>query len=364
MTHILFNSARRLPEPAARLLSSAVPAILFAAAVLVSVPALAEGTADDPHAGHQSHGTHAPPAPSSGSTLEGGDTGAAAGGAATGGASGAGAGASGAATGSPGPRDGATPDAAHDAHRHHRRPAPLQPAPDPAQAQGLATEPAAHDAHSGRHESHGADRFLWLRADQLEAVDGADGTALQWKGSLSWGDTFNRVWLASEGEREEGSSHELQTRLFWSHAVSPWWDATLGLRQDNGSGDSRSWVGIGLRGLAPYWFETEATLYAGEGGQALLEIDVDYELLMTNRLILEPELELRVHGRDDAARGEGAGLADSSIGLRLRYEFSRKFAPYLGVEWTQLQGNTRDLAEAAGERVHDTRAVAGLRFWY
>lgn len=364
MTHSLFNPARRLPDPAASLLKATVPAILFGAAAFLSAPALAQGAGDDPHAGHHEHGAHGSAAPSSGGTPAGVDTGAGPGGTATGGTSGAGAGAGGAATATPGPREGAMPEAAHDAHRHHRRPAPLQPPPDPAQAQGLATEPSAHEPHSGEHMSHGSDEFLWLRADQLEAVEGADGTALQWKGSLSWGDTFNRVWLASEGEREEGSSHELETRLFWSHAVSPWWDATLGLRHDNHPGEDRAWVGIGLRGLAPYWFETEATLYAGEGGQALLEIDVDYELLLTNRLILEPELELGVYGRDDAAHGEGAGLADTRFGLRLRYEFSRKFAPYVGVEWTQLQGNTRDLAEAAGARVHDTRAVAGLRFWY
>lgn len=314
MTH----SFSRLTRP---LWTRALPGILLGVVALLPAPALAEGAADDPHAGHDMHGTPAPVAPMA-----------------------------------PAPAD--------QQHRHVHPPAPVPPAPDPAQAQGLATEPAAHEAHSGRHESHGADRFLWLRGDQIEVADGGDGTALDWKGSLSWGDTFNRVWLASEGEREDGGSHELQTRLFWSHAVSPWWDATLGLRQDNGSGDSRSWAGIGLRGLAPYWFETEATLYAGEGGQALLEIDVDYELLLTNRLILEPELELSALGRDDAARGEGAGLADSSIGLRLRYELSRKFAPYVGIEWTQRHGNTRDLAEAAGERVHDTRAVAGLRFWY
>lgn len=236
--------------------------------------------------------------------------------------------------------------------------------PDAAQAQGLNTEPSAHDPQSGEHVAHGSNNFGWLKVDQLEAVDTTDDTGLRWKGSLSWGDSFDRLWLASEGEQADGTAEDIETRLFVSHAVSPWWNATLGLRADNGPGDSRQWVGIGLQGLAPYWFETAATLYASEGGQTALRLDADYELLLTNWLILQPELELNAYGKDEPSRLEGAGLADTRVGLRLRYEISRQFAPYVGVEWTQQYGNTRDAADALGERTHDTRAVAGVRMWY
>lgn len=242
-------------------------------------------------------------------------------------------------------------------------PAPSS-APDAAQAQGLDTEPSPHDAHTGTHESHGDDGFLWFRADQFEALDTGDDPAQRWRASLSWGNSLERVWLASEGERQEDRSHELDTRLFLSHAVAPFWNATVGLRETHGAGNAQSWVGIGLQGLAPYWFETSATLYAGEGGQTALRLEADYELLLSNRLILQPELELNLYGRDDAAREQGAGLADSRAGLRLRYEVTRQFAPYVGIEWTQSYGDTRDRVTAAGERAHDRRAVAGVRFWY
>ena len=263
--------------------------------------------------------------------------------------------------------------AGHDTHPGHAMPVPSATpaattpagAADAAQAQGLDTEPSAHDPQTGEHMAHGSNNFLWLRADQLEAVDTADDTALHWKGSLSWGDTMDRVWLASEGEQAGGKAGELdETRLFVSHAVSPWWNATLGLRADNGPGDSRRWVGVGLQGLAPYWFETAVTLYAGEDGQAALRLDTDYELLLSNRLILQPELELNAYGKDEPSRLEGAGLADTRVSLRLRYEISRQFAPYVGLEWTQQYGNTRDFTAAVGERAHDSRVVAGVRMWY
>lgn len=267
--------------------------------------------------------------------------------------------------------------ASPDPHAGHRMPMPAGPgldmstpavspaaAVDPAQAQGLATEPTPHDAHTGKHESHGDDGFLWWRADRLEAVDTADGTAQQWRGSLSWGNSLDRVGLASEGERLDGHAQELDTQLFVSHAVAPFWNAVAAVRATNGAGPSRHWVGVGLQGLAPYWFETSAMVYAGDGGQAAIKLDLDYELLLTNRLILQPELELNAYGRDDAAQGQGAGLADARAGLRLRYEITRQFAPYVGIEWTQAYGATRDLLAMAGERSHDSRAVAGLRFWY
>lgn len=259
------------------------------------------------------------------------------------------------------------PATANDAHAGHgAAPTTAAPAsaPDAVQAQGLDTEPSPHDPHTGAHESHGGDGFLWLRADRFEAVDTGNDAAQRWRGSLSWGNSFNRVWLASEGERQDDRSQELDTQLFASHAVAPFWNATLGLRETNGAGAAQSWVGLGIQGLAPYWFETSATLYAGEGGQTALRLEADYELLLSNRLILQPEVELNAHGREDASREQGAGLADTRAGLRLRYEFTRKFAPYVGVEWTQSWGNTRDLVTAAGERAHDSRAVAGVRFWY
>lgn len=299
---------------------------------LVPAPFARAQEAADPHAGHHGHAAPAVPAPAP-------------------------TGADGAASTAPGTAPGAAAAAT-------AAPAGASDAPDAAQAQGLQSEPSPHDPVTGRHESHGSDGFLWLRADQLEGFAAGDDSGLRWKGSASWGDTLDRVGLASEGDRAQDAAPELDTRLYWSHAVSPFWNAVLALRETNAEGEARSWAGIGLQGLAPFRIETGVALYAGAGGQAELRVDLQHELLLTNRLILQPQLELNAFGRDDAMRGEGAGLAETRAGLRLRYELSRQFAPYLGVEWTQACGATRDLRDAVGERAHEARTVAGLRFWY
>lgn len=267
---------------------------------------------------------------------------------------------------------------AHGAHQGHAAPVvapsamPLRepktaPDPTPAMEAMLAT-PDSGTPTGGENSEHtgheGGGDFWWLRLDRLEAADNGDETTANWKGGLSWGGSFNRLWLTSEGERAEGESSDTETQLYWSHAVAPFWDATAGVRRDNGPGDSRSWLALGVRGLAPYWFESAATAYLGEGGQTALRLEADYEILFTNRLILQPDVEVEFFGKEEAASLEGQGLAESRIGLRLRYEVSRKFAPYVGVEWGRRHGRTEDLVGSAGERVHDTQVLAGLRLWY
>jgi copper resistance protein B len=116
--------------------------------------------------------------------------------------------------------------------------------------------------------------------------------------------------------------------------------------------------------LAPYKFEVQATAYLGSGGRSMLQAEVEYELLLSNRLMLQPRIEATAYGRDDPARGLGAGLASSSAGLRLRYEVRREFAPYVGYEWTNQYGRTATLARAKGEPAQDRGWVAGLRFWF
>lgn len=233
----------------------------------------------------------------------------------------------------------------------------------------------AHDVHAGHAMPHSATdhgaaghmapaRVSLLRIDELETVNGDAGRAVAWDGSISWGGPFDRVWLASEGERAQGGEIEQETSLFWSHAVSRWWDTTLGVRQDREDGERRNWVAAGVRGLAPYWFETEATAYVGTSGRSMLRLKGEYELLITNRLILQPQVELNVLGHDDEALRQGRGLSDSEWGLRLRYEIRREIAPYIGLVRQLKHGRTADLARAEGDQVGDTTVVAGLRLWY
>lgn len=200
--------------------------------------------------------------------------------------------------------------------------------------------------------------------DRLEAQDADAHTAMLWDGLASWGRDFDKINISSEGERIAGVTEHLRTELFWSHAVARWWDSTVGLRHDSGAGPDRDWLAVGVQGLAPYFFDISATAYAGESGRSALQLEAEYEMRLSNRLILQPRLELNAYGRSDAENGIGSGVSDSEFGLRLRYEIRRELAPYLGVEWSRKYGGSADLARAAGEHSGEARAVAGLRVWF
>jgi copper resistance protein B len=137
-----------------------------------------------------------------------------------------------------------------------------------------------------------------------------------------------------------------------------------GIRQDIRPGPSRTWAAIGLQGLAPYWFDVEATAYIGESGRTHVRLESEYELLLTNRVILQPRAELNVYGKSDPEYGIGAGLSSMDVGFRLRYEWRREVAPYVGVIWTRKFFDTVDLAEAAGAGEDDVRLAVGLRLWF
>ncbi|HET6434037.1 copper resistance protein B [Dyella sp.] len=203
-----------------------------------------------------------------------------------------------------------------------------------------------------------------LLVDQLEAFHGHDGNGQAWELQGWYGGDADKLWLRSEGERSGGRLEDGDIEALWSHAVSPYWDSTLGVRHDIGEGPSRDWLAAGVQGLAPYWFDVEATLYLGTSGRSAARIRASYDVLFTQRLILQPEWEANLYGRRDPARGLGRGVTDVQFGLRLRYEVRREFAPYVGVQFVQRLGNTADLARAADRPVFDRQFVAGLRFWF
>jgi copper resistance protein B len=203
-----------------------------------------------------------------------------------------------------------------------------------------------------------------LLVDQLEAFHGHDGNGQSLELQGWYGGDADKLWLRSEGERSGGRLEDGDVEALWSHAVAPYWDSTLGVRHDFGEGPSRDWLAAGVQGLAPYWFDVEATLYLGTSGRSAARVRASYDVLFTQRLILQPEWEANLYGRRDPARGLGRGLTDVQFGLRLRYEVRREFAPYVGVQFVQRLGNTADLARAAGRPVFDRQFVAGLRFWF
>ena len=206
-------------------------------------------------------------------------------------------------------------------------------------------------------------RFWAVLGDRVEYD--ADGETGLYDVQAWYGTTFNRATAKLEGDVNDGRLEESQSELLWSRAFASYFDAQLGVRFDQfDQGENREWLAVGVQGLAPYWFEVDLTAYLGEQGRTALSFEAEYELLLSQRLILQPRAELDLYGQRDAANGLGAGLSDAALGVRLRYEFSRQFAPYLGVEWSRSFGDTADFARAAGESVRDTRYVAGVRFWF
>jgi copper resistance protein B len=166
---------------------------------------------------------------------------------------------------------------------------------------------------------------------------------------------------ATHGRHVNGHA---RVELLWNHAVAPFWDIQLGLRQDLGEGPPRQWAAFGIQGLALYGFELEATAYAGPSGRTAARLHVEYELLFTQRLVLQPVFEVNLHGRNDVAARTGRGLSDTRLGLRLRYEIRREFAPYVGVVWTHRYGASADYARRDDEPAADRQIVAGVRFWF
>jgi copper resistance protein B len=205
-------------------------------------------------------------------------------------------------------------------------------------------------------------RFGMLKFDQFEHAF-TPGNGVSWDADAWYGGDFDKLWLRSEGEHADGRL-DARTELFWDHAFASFWDWQLGARHDSGLGHTRDWAAFGVQGIAPYWFEVEATGYASDQGRTAFRLRTEYELLITQKLVLQPELETNFYGKDDRAREVGSGLSDAQFGLRLRYEIRREFAPYVGVVWTRHFGDAARFARDDGHDALDAQIVAGVRFWF
>jgi copper resistance protein B len=265
----------------------------------------------------------------------------------------------------------------HEHEQHatgHAHAASEQPTQEDAQSPSsdhVAPLPPQHpmEPMSGREmidamEMDDAASTAILRLDRLERADGDDGAAAAWKFSASFGGDFDKLLVRSEGEHSHGEFERADAEALWSHAVASYWDTQVGVRRDFGRGADRSWAAFGVQGLAPYWFEIGATAYVGDAGRTALRLEVDYDLSLTQRLILQPRVEVNAYGEADRAARVGAGLSDAEVGLRLRYEIRRELAPYVGVERSWLFGGTADFARSDGRVAANTKWVVGLRVWY
>jgi copper resistance protein B len=203
-----------------------------------------------------------------------------------------------------------------------------------------------------------------LLLDRLELYRASDSHGQSLDAQAWIGGDLDKLWFKVDGERSQGKLGATRTEVLWNHAIATYWGLQAGVRHDFGDGPGRTWAAVGVQGLAPYWFDLQATAYVGQGGRTALRIEPEYDLLLTQRLVLQPNMKLSLYGKNDPARGIGSGLSDMEAGLRLRYEFSRKFAPYVGVVYNRKFGTTARYANAAGASASETRLVGGVRIWF
>tara|TARA_R110000868_G_scaffold190550_1_gene434365 strand:+ start:22617 stop:23390 length:774 start_codon:yes stop_codon:yes gene_type:complete len=205
-----------------------------------------------------------------------------------------------------------------------------------------------------------------VMVDRFEHLGGGADDALLWDAQGWVGGDERKFWIKTAGEYalEAGQFDAAEIQALYSRAISPNFDLQIGLRHDFEPGPSTSYAVIGVQGLAPYWFELDGALFLSDAGDLTARVEAEYDLLLTQRLVLQPRAEIQFAAGEIAEHGLGSGLTETEFGLRLRYEIRREFAPYVGIEWHDLQGETADLARLRGEGASERVIAAGIRFWF
>jgi copper resistance protein B len=225
----------------------------------------------------------------------------------------------------------------------------------------MAGSGAAQTPHD-KAQAHERRTFHMVRAEVDHGRPDSEDV-LRWESDAWIGGDRQKLWLRSDGEHEDGDLHEASLEALYSRNVATFWDFQVGVRQDFEPSSTTSLV-AGVQGLAPYQFETEAFAYLSDEGELGARFLQSLDVHLTQRLILEPEVELELQADDVPGRGLGAGFTEAGVSAQLRYEFSRKFAPYVTVAWERRLGETASIARAAGEDVETTSLRAGLRVWF
>ena len=208
--------------------------------------------------------------------------------------------------------------------------------------------------------------FTHLLFDQAEGRwNGRGSTQFRYDAQAWSGTDLNKLWIKSEGILDgHGRFTDGQHEVLYDRAVSSYFDLQAGVRVDLDSGPTRTWAAFGVQGLSLYFFDLEATAYASDQGRYAARLRASYDLLITNHLILQPEAEANFYTKSDRGRGTGSGLSDIDAGLRLRYEFDRKFAPYIGVAYEGRFGQASGFARQDGTSPNSVRFAFGVRTWF
>jgi copper resistance protein B len=212
---------------------------------------------------------------------------------------------------------------------------------------------------------HGGMTFhkVMFNLAEYQAREGRDG--YRWDASAWFGGDIDRLALKSEGEGSFGEPVDHgEVQALWSHAVDPYWNVQGGMRQEFGMGPDRTYASIGVEGLAPYWFDLGASAFVSTKGDVLARVEGDVDQRITQRLILQPRVELNFAAQDVPEARIGSGLSDAELGLRLRYQIRREFAPYIGLSYDRKVGDTARYARADGQHSGSTGFVVGIRTWF
>jgi copper resistance protein B len=267
----------------------------------------------------------------------------------------------------PGMKGMAMPMASQEAPEASEPEIPRGPPPPPAfdHAADRFYDPAAMAAARKQlREEHGGSTVSKVMANLAEYQSAPGGGGYRWDGEAWIGGDINRFVVKSEGDgsRRDGlSAAEAQGLV--SHAITPYFDLQAGVRQDFAP-HARTYATVGFQGLAPYWFDVSGALFLSTKGEVLARVESTYDLRLTQRLILQPRVELNFAAQNTAETRIGSGLSNAELGLRLRYEIRREFAPYIGVSWDRKVGKTADYARARGDDIGGATFVAGIRAWF
>ena len=250
-----------------------------------------------------------------------------------------------------------------DPHAGHHMDAPAAELPPFIPALTDADRAAAFpDVHAHGMNDNAVHSYVLVDQLEWQGASGSNGFSWDTKGWI--GHDRSRFWFRSEGDRTGSHTEQAQTNLLYGRSISRWWDVTAGVRLDTLPSTPRAALALGIQGLAPYRFDVEASAFVEPNGRSHVRFETKYDLLVTNRLIMQGLLETEIYTAADRERHIGAGLSTTDIGLRLRYEFRREVAPYVGVVWGRKYFGTADLAQAHGDTASSARLAVGFRTWF
>ncbi len=243
--------------------------------------------------------------------------------------------------------------------------APPPPVPTANAADAIYGTPAMEMGRHHLNEFHGGQRLYQVMFNVAEAQlrKGRDG--FEWDGEGWFGGDIHRLWVKSEGEGEFGRSLEkAEVQALYSRAVGPYFNIQGGVRHDFKPNPSRFYAVAGFEGLAPSFFDVEGALFLSNKGELMARLEGYYDQRITQRLILQPRAEVNFAAQNSREIGVGSGLSDAELGLRLRYDIRREFAPYVGVQYQQAFGKTRRYLRDEGEDAGGWSLLTGVRMWF